>query len=77
MKPRKIPHPTRARGGNRGGCGGGYENTDPDYTDKRLAALRREYRTCPDQWKDCFLTGLSKFEQDYLTKRKRELPKTL
>jgi hypothetical protein len=68
----KIKPPTRARGGNRGGCGGGYEICDPDYVDKRLAALRREYRECPEQWRACFLTGLSKFEQDHLTKRKRE-----
>ena len=68
----KVARPSRARGGNRGGCGGGYEPTDPDYEDKRLAALRREYRDCPEQWRAVFLTGLSRFEQDYLTKRKRD-----
>lgn len=65
----KINLATRARGGNRGGCGGGYEATDPDYVDKRLAALRREYRDCPEQWRACFLNGLSKFEQDWLTRK--------
>lgn len=68
----KIAKRVRAYGSNGGSSGGGYEICDPDYTDKRLAALRREYRECPEQWRACFLTGLSKFEQDYLTKRKRD-----
>lgn len=66
----KLNRATRARGGNRGGCGGGYEVTDPDYVDKKLAQLRRDYAACPEKWRACFFHGLSKFEQDFLTKRK-------
>jgi len=37
---RTLRHSERARGQNQGGCGGGYEPTDPDYDEKRLRQLR-------------------------------------
>jgi len=67
-----VPRAGRARGANRGGCGGGYEATDPDYNDKRLASLRREYKALEPQWRTVFLSGLSRFEQDVVTGRRKQ-----
>ena len=63
----KISSSHRARGSNRGGCGGGYEVTDPDYADKRLLQLRRDYLACPPEWRECFTRGLSRFELNFVT----------
>jgi hypothetical protein len=62
----------RAFSPNRGGsagCGGGYEPTDPDYNDTRLAKLKADYDACPTEWKETFLDGLSRFERNQLTGR--------
>lgn len=41
----KIKGSSRARGSNRGGCGGGggYEQLDPDFDIKRLARIKEDY----------------------------------
>lgn len=49
----------RARGSNRGGTGGGYERTDPDYEHNRLRRLRTEYLSLEPKWRATFLRGLS------------------
>ena len=59
-----------AYGGNGGASTGGYEQTDPDYVEHKLARLRREYKALAPQWRECFLGGLSRFEQDVVTGRK-------
>ena len=61
-----VKQSSRARGPNRGGCGGGYERTDPDYDEKRLKQLRRDYLLLAPQWRRTFLDGLSRYEQDYV-----------
>lgn len=61
----------RARGGNRGGCGGGYEATDPDYEDKKLKRLREDYLALAPEWRSTFLAGLSRFEQDFCTQGRK------
>lgn len=53
-----MPRTSRARGGNRGGCGGGYEQTDPDYNDTQGAKIAADFRKCPANWKETFLVGL-------------------
>lgn len=42
------------------------ERTDPDYIDKRLAALKKDFKACPEDWRGCFLKGLSKLDRDSL-----------
>lgn len=59
----KVAKTSRARGGNRGGCGGGYERTDPDYESKRLRKLRADYLATHPNWRGVFLEGLSRFER--------------
>lgn len=61
----------RARGATRGGVGGGYEPTDPDYEAKKLARLRREYAALDRRWHETFLAGLSRWEREQLTKGAR------
>lgn len=61
-----LRHAERARGPNRGGCGGGYESTDPDYDAKRLRQLRDDYNGLDARWHRTFLDGLSRFEQDFV-----------
>lgn len=56
----RIKQSSRARGGNRGGIGGGYERTDPDYEIKRIQRLRAEYDSLDHRWRDTYLKGLSK-----------------
>lgn len=59
----RVNRSARARGGNRGGCGGGYEQTDPDWALKRLRRLRAEYDALEPYWKEVFLGGLNKADQ--------------
>ena len=66
-----VGKPGRARGGNRGGTGGGYERTDPDYSHKRLARLKAEYADVEEEWRGTFLGGLTRFEQDFVQGRRR------
>ncbi len=65
----KIQASSRARGSNRGGTGGGYEATDPDYAEKRLARLTAEFKALAPEWRGTFLAGLSRFEQGYVQRR--------
>lgn len=50
-----IKHRTRVV---RVGQTGQYERTDPDYNDKRLAQLWKDYHECPKEWRNIFLVGL-------------------
>jgi len=63
---------SRARGANRGGCGGGYERTDPDYGEHRLARMRAEYESLPAGWRAQYLAGLSKFDREAVAGRRGE-----
>ncbi len=56
----KVNQSSRARGSNRGGCGGGYEPTDADYADKRDAEAVRTYFSLPPAHRTTFYTGLPK-----------------
>jgi len=49
---------------------GQYERTDPDYDDKRLAQLAKDYAACPKEWRDTFLAGLSANDIKALRERK-------
>jgi hypothetical protein len=62
-----IKASSRARGSNRGGCGGGFEITDPDYCEKKLAKLKADYLACPPEWRETFTKGLSRFEVGQVT----------
>lgn len=59
----------RARGGNRGGTGGGYERTDENWDSTRINRLRAEYDTLDDHWKASYLKGLSKWDRILITDR--------
>lgn len=62
-----IKQSSRARGANRGGIGGGYEATNPDYNSDKLRRLKAEYNAMDIRWRDTFLAGLSRFEQKFVT----------
>jgi hypothetical protein len=49
---------------------GQYERTDPDYNDKRLAQLAKDYKECPKEWRDTFLAGLPAADIKALRERK-------
>lgn len=68
-----MRNPTRARGANRGGCGGGYEQTNPDYERDKLRRLRQTYDELAPQFRDTFLEGLSRWEQKVVTDRRVEI----
>jgi len=42
-----------------GGLGNGYEQTDPDYVDKRIARMRQEYYSLDIKWRVQYLNGVS------------------
>jgi hypothetical protein len=63
------PPRKRAFSPNRGGSGSGYEQTNPDFEDHKLARLKADYAICPPQFKKLFLDGLSRFERNKLTGR--------
>jgi hypothetical protein len=65
---------SRARGSNRGGCGGGFERTNPDYDSEKLRRLRADYDALEPRWRDVFLAGLSRFEREMVLNRRREIP---
>ena len=52
---------------------GQYERTDPDYVDKRLAQMVKDYDECPESWRGCFVVGLSQKDrrdlEEYLSNR--------
>jgi len=56
----RIKQSSRARGGNRGGAGGGYEKTDPDWELKRIQRMRAEYDSLARHWQSTYLKGLSR-----------------
>jgi len=53
----------RARGGNRGGVGGGYEQTDPEWDNTRIRKLREEYDSLDKKWREWYLKGLNKADR--------------
>ena len=63
----------RARGATRGGIGGGYERTNPDYDGDKLRRLRAEYDAMAPQWRPIFLDGLSRFERAVVENRRIEI----
>jgi hypothetical protein len=60
---------SRARGANRGGTGGGYEQTDPDWEIKRIRRLRAEYDSLTPGWKELYMRGLSEADKRAVLKR--------
>ena len=72
----KITKSTSARGSNRGGVGGGYERTNPEYNADRLRQLRRDYDEMEESWRPVFLDSLTKWERAYITDRRMETPKS-
>lgn len=69
-----MTKPSRARGSNRGGCGGGYEQTDPEYCANRLRELRQAYDTLEPRWRGVLLQGLSRYERNIVVDRRLEIP---
>jgi len=65
----RINKSSRARGANRGGVGGGYERTDPDYDLKRIQRMRAEYDSLEGHWRETYLRGLSKEDARRVVKR--------
>ena len=60
---------SRARGANRGGTGGGYEQLDPDWDIKRIRRLRAEYDSLTPGWQETYLRGLSESDKRAVLKR--------
>lgn len=50
-------------------CSSKYEQTDPDYVEKRVGKLADEYRNCPKEWKQTFIEGLTKEDKKELIER--------
>ena len=59
----RISNSSRARGPNRGGTGGGYEQTDPDWDRKRIQRLRAEYDSLDQGWRATYLRGLGEADK--------------
>ena len=55
-----YPAADSGQSGARGGVGGGYERTDPDWELKRIQRLRAEYDGLDQRWRETYLKGLSK-----------------
>ena len=66
----KISKSSRARGGNRGGIGGGYEQTDPDYDLKRIQRMRADYDSLEGAWRATYLRGLSEADKRAVLNRR-------
>lgn len=45
-------------GGARGGCGGGYEQTNPDYVENRTRQLVQDYFKLEPRWRETFLDSM-------------------
>ena len=69
----KVSKSSSARGSNRGGCGGGYERTNPEYDGDKLRRLRREYDAMEPGWRPVFLEGLSRYEKEVVVNRRIEI----
>ena len=65
----RLQRSSRARGGNRGGVGGGYEQTDPDWDRKRIQRLRAEYDSLDHGWRQTYLKGLSDADKRAVMRR--------
>mgnify|MGYP001305433131 FL=1 len=65
----QIKSSSRARGANRGGVGGGYEATNPDWQIKRIQLLRAEYDSLDQHWRKTYLKGLSREDARNVVKR--------
>ena len=65
----RVKHSSRARGGNRGGIGGGYEPTDPDWDRKRIQRLRAEYDSLDQHWRQTYLKGLNQADRHAVLNR--------
>jgi hypothetical protein len=59
----RVTSSSRARGSNRGGCGGGYERTDPDFEQKRIARIHADYLALGQMWRETFVRSLPKADQ--------------
>ncbi len=59
----KVIQSSRARGGNRGGIGGGYAQTDPDWAEKRMARIKAEYLSLEPWDRRRYHAGLSPIDQ--------------
>ena len=70
---KKMEPSKSARGGNRGGCGGGYERTSDSYDYDRMRRLRADYDKLDPKWRETFLEGLSKWEQKAVVDRRIEI----
>lgn len=46
-----------------------YERTDPDYQDKIMSKLVKDYRACPKEWREAFMAGLPAKERTQLLER--------
>ena len=64
-----ISTSSRARGGNRGGTGGGYEQTDPEWETTRIRTLRAEYDSLDKFWRAAYLKGLNQADRRAVTDR--------
>lgn len=69
----KIKQSTSARGSNRGGIGGGYEATNPEYDGDKLRKLRVDHDAMEPHWRETFLAGLSRYERKVVTDRRIEI----
>ena len=69
-----IVKSNRARCGNRGGTGGGYERTSDTYEHDKLVQLRKTHDELVPQYRATFLAGLSKWEQRFVKDRRMEVP---
>ena len=69
-----LSQSSRARVGNRGGIGGGFERTSETYGSDKLRRLRADYDSLPVEHRQTFLNGLSKWEQKFVTDRRMEVP---
>ena len=58
-----VSRSQRARGSTRGGCGGGYEQTDPNWDATRARRLRDEYDSLDEHWQRSYLKGLSRYDR--------------
>lgn len=68
MRHRMVP--SRRASTPNGGMGGGYEQTDPDYAEKKLARMRAEYRALEPRWRAAYLLGLTAVERRLVTQER-------
>ena len=49
-----------------GAGGNSFEQTDPDYVDKRSTKLFDDFVKCPADWRNEFLRGLVKKDREFV-----------